>query len=246
MTARVWDAYLTERDKAVLAASGYGKLAGFGARPVLMVVDVNYAFAGDRAEPILDSIVRWPNSCGEEAWEAIGAIRTLLTAARAKGLPVIYSTSIRRNDGWDFGSWAWKSTRMGGPIRQVPGRRHGSDIPDEIAPGPTDIVIRKQKPSAFCGTSLASFLVDLGADSLLVVGTTTSGCVRATVVDAFALNYRVVIAEDGCFDRTQASHAINLFDMHAKYADVVASQAILDHIAALPDGLFRLPSGEGM
>ena len=96
-----------------------------------------------------------------------------------------------------------------------------------IAPGPRDIVIKKQKPSGFFGTNLASYLTLLGCDSVIVVGTTTSGCVRATVVDAFSLNYRVILAEEGCFDRSEASHAVSLCDMHAKYADVVPTAEIL-------------------
>ncbi len=79
----------------------------------------------------------------------------------------------------------------------------------------------KQKPSGFFGTNMASYLTLLGCDSVIVTGTTTSGCVRATVLDAFSLNYRIALAEEGCFDRSQASHAINLCDMNAKYADVV-------------------------
>ena len=97
----------------------------------------------------------------------------------------------------------------------------GNEIVTPIAPGPKDIVVLKQKPSGFFGTNLASYLTLLGCDSLIVTGTTTSGCVRATVLDAFSLNYRVALAEEGCFDRSQASHAINLCDMNAKYADVV-------------------------
>ena len=74
-------------------------------------------------------------------------------------------------------------------------------------------MIRKQKPSGFFGSNLASYLTLLGCDSLVVTGTTTSGCVRATVVDAFSLNYRVILAEEGCFDRSEASHAVSLCDM---------------------------------
>ena len=83
----------------------------------------------------------------------------------------------------------------------------------------------------------------LGADSVIVVGTTTSGCVRATVVDAFSLNYRVILAEEGCFDRSEASHAISLCDMHAKYADVVPTAEVLAYFDRLPADLFDLPSG---
>jgi maleamate amidohydrolase len=119
----------------------------------------------------------------------------------------------------------------------------GNQIVSTIAPGPKDIVIRKQKPSGFFGTSLTSFLTLLGCDSVIVVGTTTSGCVRATVVDAFSLNYRVILAEEGCFDRSQASHAVSLCDMHAKYADVVPTAEILSYVDQLPAELFDLPTG---
>jgi maleamate amidohydrolase len=80
---------------------------------------------------------------------------------------------------------------------------------------------------------------------VIVVGTTTSGCVRATVVDAFSLNYRVILAEEGCFDRSEASHAVSLCDMHAKYADVVSTAEVLAYLHSLPAGLFDLPSGRG-
>src|SRR5438477_10561579 len=112
-----------------------------------------------------------------------------------------------------------------------------------IAPGPQDIVIRKQKPSGFFGSNLAAFLTLLGGDSVIVVGTTTSGCVRATVVDAFSLNYRVTVAEEGCFDRSEASHAVSLCDMHAKYADVVPTAEIVSYIDQLATDLLNLPTG---
>ena len=93
-------------------------------------------------------------------------------------------------------------------------------------------------------SNMAAYLTLLGADSVIVTGTTTSGCVRATVLDGFSLNYRVAVAEDGCFDRAQASHAINLCDMHAKYADVVRGAEIISYVASLPDDLFpNLPKG---
>jgi maleamate amidohydrolase len=119
----------------------------------------------------------------------------------------------------------------------------GNEIVTLIAPGPKDIVIKKQKPSGFFGTNLASYLTLLGCDSVIVVGTTTSGCVRATVVDAFSLNYRVILAEEGCFDRSEASHAISLCDMHAKYADVLPTAEILSFFDRLPADLFDLPTG---
>ena len=117
-----------------------------------------------------------------------------------------------------------------------------NEIVTMIAPGPQDILIKKQKPSGFFGTNLAPYLTLLGCDSVVVVGTTTSGCVRATVVDAFSLNYRVILAEEGCFDRSEVSHGVSLCDIHAKYADVIPTSEILDQ---LPTGLFDLPTGLG-
>lgn len=242
----VWNQFLTERDKQVFAAAGYGARQGFGKRPALLVIDVNYNFCGDKKEPILESIKRWRNSCGQEAWDGVAAIAQLVEACRAKGLPIIYTTGDKRADNWDAGSWAWKNRRNGEAPRVPVTNQDGNDVVDEIAPGPQDVVIRKLKPSGFEGTPLASFLTLLGADSVLVTGTTTSGCVRATVLDAFSLNYRISVVEEGCFDRSQASHAINLCDMHAKYADVVPLEETLGFIGGLPEGLFELPSGAGM
>jgi maleamate amidohydrolase len=98
MNERIWDKFLTERDKAVFAAGGFGARAGFGKRPALLVVDVNWAFCGERPEPILESIKRWRTSCGEEAWVALEYIKSLIEAAQTKGLPVIYTTGERRPD----------------------------------------------------------------------------------------------------------------------------------------------------
>jgi nicotinamidase-related amidase len=243
MREPVWNEFLTERDKQVFKAAGYGTRQGFGRRPALLIVDVNYFFCGDRPEPILESIKRWRNSCGTEAWDGIKAIKQLLDAARERELPVIYTTGTRRTDNWDAGSWAWKNIRTEERPRTDGTNLDGNTIVAEIAPGPHDIVIRKQKPSAFFGTPVLSFLVQLGVDSLLVTGVSTSGCVRASVVDAFSHNYRVSIVEEGCFDRSQASHAMGLCDLNAKYADVVTLAETLAFVRSLPAGLFELPRG---
>ena len=240
---QVWDRYLTERDKQVFATGGFGATQGYGKRPAVVVVDVNYAFCGERPEPILESIKRWRASCGAEAWDGVAAIAKLLAAARARGLPVVYTTGARRDDRWDAGSWAWKNPRVTEQPRTQAENLDGYTIVPQIAPQSRDIVIYKHKPSAFFGTPLQSFLVQLGVDSILLTGTTTSGCVRATAVDAFSFNYRVALVEEGCFDRSQASHALSLCDLHAKYADVVALEDALRHIEALPVGLFELPRG---
>jgi maleamate amidohydrolase len=240
MSEPIWNKFLTERDKEVFAAAGYGARSGFGKRPALLVIDVSYAFTGDRPEPIMESIKRWRNSCGAESWVAIGHIRRLLDKAHEKELPVIYTTGVRRPDLWDSGGWARKNTRAG----EAPAsNRDGYAIVDEIAPGPKDLVIYKLKPSGFFATPMTAYLTQLQCDSLIVTGTTTSGCVRATVVDAFSHNYRVAMVEEGCFDRSEASHALTLCDLGAKYADIVKTEEVLSYFDTLPSGMFDLPKG---
>ena len=237
----VWQDFLTKRDSAVYDISGHGARAGFGARPAVLVIDVTVAFCGERDEPIVESVKRWRNSCGEDAYRALPVIAGVLAAGRRKRLPIIYTTGTSRDDGWDGAGWGRKNVRAGEPIRR--GNVDGHAIMPQIAPEPCDIVIRKHKPSAFFATPLASHLNQLKADSLIVAGTTTSGCVRATVVDAFSYDVPVTLVEDACFDRYQSSHAVNLFDMQAKYADLVSSREAIAYLDGLPDGLFELPGG---
>lgn len=242
MSEPIWNKYLSERDQAVFGKAGYGSRQGFGNRPALLVVDVNYAFCDERPVPILESIKRWHYSCGEDAWIAMPHIKSMIEKARVKGIPVIYTTAQFREDNWDAGSWNWKNSRANESASNRDGTKvSGFDIVAEIAPGPQDVVIYKQKPSAFFSTNLASYLTLLGCDSLIVSGTTTSGCVRATVVDAFSLNFRVAVAEEACFDRCEASHAINLWDINAKYADVVKTSEVLEFLEGMPKGAFELP-----
>jgi nicotinamidase-related amidase len=238
----IWDQFLTDRDKRVFVDSGYGRRAGFGQRPVVLVVDVNYNFVGDRPEPIEESVKRWRNSCGAEGWQAAEHIRTLVDTAREQGVPVIYSTGApSRPDGFDRGRWSDKNSRNAEDLTVH--QADGNTIIAPIAPMPQDIVIEKGKPSVFFGTLLSSYLVDLQADSIIACGTTTSGCVRATVIDGFSLNFRMSVVEECTFDRGEASHAINLFDMHQKYADVVLLAETLEFLRQLPRGLFdaRMP-----
>jgi maleamate amidohydrolase len=239
MSEPIWHRFLTERDKQVFAAAGYGARAGFGKRPALVVIDVSWAFTGEKPEPILESIKTWPSSSGEEAWAAVEHIKRLIDRAHEKGVPVIYTTNTKREDGWDRGAWTWKKSR---PAKNA-SNRDGYEIIDVIAPQAKDIVVVKQKPSGFFGTPMASYLTLLGADSVIITGGTTSGCVRATSVDAFSHNYRVALVEEGCFDRSQASHAMTFCDLGAKYADIVKTDEVLAYFDTLPPGLFNLPKG---
>jgi nicotinamidase-related amidase len=227
-TVAGWDSFLSAQDKEVFAASGWGARQGLGQRPAVLVVDVSYGFCGDEPQPVLESITRWHNSCGEPAWHAIASIQRLLGAARDAGLPILYSTAPElRGDGRDRGRWTEKNPRHHEDDARA------NEIVAEIAPHPEDIVILKSKPSAFFASPLLSYLVDLGVDSLIVCGTTTSGCVRATVVDAFSYNYKVTVVQEATFDRGEASHWVNLFDMDSKYADVATLDEVLSALSAL-------------
>jgi nicotinamidase-related amidase len=227
----MWDDVLTERDKQVFGAAGYGKRQGFGRRPAVIVVDVNYNFVGDVSEPILESIKKYRNSCGEEGWQGVAQILRLLEAARAASVPIFYSTAPSRQTALTAGRWHGKNSRGAEDFHTQ--AQEGNNIVQEIAPQDGDIVILKDKPSVFFGTPLMSYLHELQVDTLLVAGTTTSGCVRATVVDAFSYNFKVVVVEECVFDRGQTSHKVNLFDMQAKYADVVPLEAALDYLDEL-------------
>jgi len=244
MSEPIWNQFLTERDKKVFEVSGYGARGGFGKKPALLIIDVNYNFCGDKREPILDSIKRWRNSCGEDAWDALPILKQIIEVAHEREVPVIYTTGIRRLDKWDDGGWAWKNSRSAEQPTVTHTNQPGNEIMPQIAPGPRDIIVYKQKPSGFHGTDLLSYLTLLGCDSVIVCGTTTSGCVRGTVIDSFSFNYRTAVIEDGCFDRSQASHAINLCDMNAKYADVVKSDEVIAFLKTLPKGMYNLPSGQ--
>jgi maleamate amidohydrolase len=232
----IWDDILTERDREVFAKSGYGKRAGFGARPAVLVIDMNYNFVGDKPEPIVKSIERFRNSCGEEGWDGVYRIRELLEAARKKHLPTFYTTGHEGGSPLAYGRWHGKNSRGGEDIGSKWAK--GNEIVAEITPQAGDVLVRKQKPSAFFGTPLMSMLNEGRADAVLVTGCTTSGCVRASVIDAFSYNFKVSVVEECVFDRGQASHKINLFDMNMKYADVVSLKETLEYIERLPPTLY--------
>jgi len=238
----IWDELLTERDKQVFAAAGYGKRQGFGRKPAVIVVDVNYNFVGDVPEPILESIKKYRNSCGEEGWQSVLQISRLLEGARDKKVPIFYSTAPSHRVALMAGRWHGKNNRGSEDFQSQ--AQDGNEIVREIAPHEGDIVILKDKPSVFFGTPFMSYLHELQVDTLLVAGTTTSGCVRATVMDAFSYNFKVVVVEECVFDRGQTSHKVNLFDMQAKYADVVPLDAALSYLDELSRGLYATQSPE--
>ena len=226
----IWDDVITERDKQVYEKAGFGRKVSFGKKPALVIIDVNYNFVGDRPEPILKSIERFPLSCGEDGWKAVYEIASLLPLAREKQIPIIYSNPDPLTHSGKPGIWTTEHI----PAAVKAGKVDiGNEIPREIAPTENDIVIYKVAPSIFHGTHIMSVLIPLGIDTLLFCGVSTSGCVRASVVDAASLGFRVGVIEKCTFDRGEATHKINLFDMNAKYANVVSVSEVKDYLNKL-------------
>jgi len=228
---RIWDDFLTARDQQVLAQAGYGKRGGFGKRPALFIIDVQYNFCGDAPQDILEGLKQYRTHCGREAWDAVAHIVPLLELARAQDIPVFYTESARRADLLDSGVQVGKNHRGG--EKTVLANTHATQTVAPLAPRAQDIRITKQKPSCFFGTIFMSHLNFLDIDTLILVGCTSSGCLRATAVDAYSYNFKVIIPEEAAFDRFQASHAMSLFDLNCKYADVIPTAEVQAYLRDL-------------
>jgi nicotinamidase-related amidase len=224
---RPWRGPISEEDERRYAAAGFGRPVGLGVHPALLIIDVQYRTVGLTPQPFFDSLRDYTTSCGEVGWAAVRSIRPLLEAFRDKQLPVLYP-HVAPKQSYDAGRLGAKVPS----IMDVPAK--GYEFVAELAPREGDILLPKRHPSAFFATPLVSYLIDLGVDSLVVTGCTTSGCVRATVVDAFAYNFRVAVPADGVYDRAESVHRVNLFDMAQKYADVTTTAELIAAVTALP------------
>ena len=226
MTERVWEKYLTEQDKVHLTLSE-DKRWGFGDQPALVLVDVYRGVFGDKPEPLLEAAKRWPSSCGMAGWDALPHIQALLATAREVEIPIVHVTgfdTIPHHSA--FRSGKQPPANMS-PEAQERARQRFEIMP-EVAPLPGEGVIHKSSPSAFWGTPLAGHLHYMGVDTVIVCGESTSGCVRASVVDGRTNRFRMTVVEECVFDRHEAPHAMNLFDMHKKYADVLPLGEVLE------------------
>jgi maleamate amidohydrolase len=207
--------------------SHYRREVFVGPAPALLAIDLyELAYQGG-PRPVPEVARAHPSSCGEHAWAAIPPTERLFAAARRAGIPVFYSTRDTRPQS---GPRAVVATRR----RDTPADPALYAIKAEFAPRPGDVVITKLRASAFFGTPLAAHLTQLGVQTVIVCGESTSGCVRATAVEAYSHGFHVVLAEECCFDRCTISHKINLFDMHHKYADVMHVDEVVRHLQGLP------------
>jgi nicotinamidase-related amidase len=226
-----WDQFLTERDRALLAATSWTKREpfGFGGKPAVVVIDDYYEVLGTERLPLFESLKRWPKSTGLDGWEAIDRTRELLVKARQLGIPVVHVT---KSEGFQA-PWGSRKPRTRPDGRTEEMDRLSAQIVEEVAPVDGELVIRKVTPSAFRGTPLQFWLTHHGIDTVLIAGESTSGCVRASAVDAASNRLRVGVVSDCCFDRLQASHWISLFDLNQKYADVVDSTEAIEYLEKL-------------
>ena len=215
-----WDGIIPQAEQEAYRAAGFGKRSGLGRRPALVIIDVQYRTVGTKPMPFAEAIKEFPTSCGEIGWAAARNIARLLTFFRERRWPVIYPY-VSPKESFDKGRLSEKVPAL------MTVAKNGYDFMAEIAPADGDILLPKKHPSAFFGTPLTSYLVDLGVDTLIVTGCTTSGCVRGTVVDGFAYNFKAIVPHDCVYDRSQVSHAVNLFDMSEKYADVMSCDELL-------------------
>jgi nicotinamidase-related amidase len=202
-----------DRLSAMFQSRGLGARAGLGAHPALLIIDMQYGFTDPES------------SLGAAVDETIAAAGKLAEAARSRSIPVIYTTCV-----WSEAAAVW--------ARKLPAQRdlvHGSrwvQIDGRIAPQKGDLVLEKNFASAFFGTDLHTRLQTLHIDTLVLTGVTTSGCIRASAVDGCSYGYRVGIAREAVGDRADEPHVMSLFDLDAKYADVMTCDEVNAYLSA--------------
>ena len=204
--------------------TAYHRKLFVGKNPAVLAIDLyNKAYLGGN-KPVREVNKLHSGSCGENAWKAIAPTQQLFAAARKAGVPVVYTT--RHVD-----------TRGVHSTNRNMGRENAEsdiyDIKAELAPQPGELVIYKERASGFFGTPLVAHLRMMGIDSLIICGESTSGCVRASTVDAYSNGFHNVVVEECTYDRSMLSHKVNLFDLHHKYADVMHVDEVLAHLEGL-------------
>lgn len=224
----LWAESVAPQEMSNSVSAGFAQRAGLTRRVAVLAVDLqNYMVGpsgpGDRRT--------YPSSCGETGRRAIALCARLIAAARSAAVPVIYTKFVLRADGVDAGGYARKRTLLdveGWALRDT----HGSQVAESVRPLDSELVIEKTKSSAFFGTPLASHLIDRNVDTLVVIGGSTSNCVRATVVDAASLNFHVAVPAECVFDRLRSSHLVSLYDMDRLYADVLRTEDLIEWLTA--------------
>jgi len=192
---------------------------GFGRSPAIIVVDFINAYTQPGSPLYAPAVV-----------EAVKETMPLLKLAREKKVPIIYTRVIYHPSGADGGLFVQKVPALRKMVEGEP----LADIVPELPPGPDDVILVKQYASSFFGTSLAAMLTARGADTLIITGCSTSGCIRATAVDAMQNGFRPIVPRECVGDRHDGPHEANLFDINAKYGDVVSRDAVMDRLRSIP------------
>lgn len=203
---QTWSAY---------QARGIGSRVGFGRSPAILVVDMSRAFTSPDYR------------VGCDQMSSVNAIARLLAAGRSVGTPVFYTTLAYEPNGADANAWTLKVPALLDLVVTDPA---AVQIDERIAPRPGEIVLNKKFPSTFFGTPLVSTLAAKGIDTLILTGCSTSGCVRASAIDAVSYGLRVIVPEECVADRADDPHYANLFDINAKYGDVVSLDDVIVYL----------------
>jgi maleamate amidohydrolase len=212
-----WKDLLDDEMLEIYAA--YHRDTYVGPAPAVLAIDLyRNAYRGGNI-PVREANRVYPASCGENAWKAIEPTQRLFKAARAAGVPIVYTTRHADTGGV-------KSTKRNMPAET----EEQYAIIDELAPHTGERVIYKERASAFFGTPLVAYLRQLRVESLIICGESTSGCVRASTVDAYSNGFHNTVVEECTFDRSMLSHKVNLFDLHHKYADVMHTEQVIAHL----------------
>jgi maleamate amidohydrolase len=202
----------------VYARAGFGHSIVRGERPALLVVDFSRGFTDPE----------FPT--GADLTAEVGATARLAEAMRAKGGPVIFTVIAFHASLRDAGAWPAKFPGATTLVEGTP----AVELDPRLSPGPNDVLVVKKGASAFFGTNVAGILAAQRVDTVVVCGATTSGCVRASVVDSMQYGFQTLVVRDCVGDRAQGPHEANLFDMQAKYADVISLDEALHYVAGLP------------
>ena len=199
---------------------GFSRRTGFGERPALLIIDCNHGCSDPAVSPMAISMDA-----------EIKNIRRLLDLARSKGFPVVHTTVVYTDAYFRDGAWFIKKVPSLEVLR--PGSKESQIVP-ELTPRADELVLEKRFPSGFYGTNMHSYLTACQVDTVIVTGDSTSGCVRATVVDAVSSGFRVVIPRQCVADRVELTHVVNLFDIDAKYGDVMDVGEVVTALERLP------------
>lgn len=195
----------------------FGTATGFGKAPTLLIVD----FVNGFVDPEILG--------GGNIADAVTATVPLLSFFRERKLPVIFTRIVYADDGSDAGVWCEKVPRL----RDLTEEAAASQVVSQLAPRPHEFVLRKTQASAFFGTHLSGVLIAKGIDTLIITGCTTSGCVRASVIDAMSYNFRPIVVSDCVGDRAIGPHEANLFDIRNKYADLMTASEVMEGLAKI-------------